>query len=115
MAPSPQWEAVSLNHVLCRKTIIRMLFISVLALVGLAGEEPTCWIRLISCFYFHSGVAGIKLRHLFIPRSDVTGDANQSIAVSAAFSASLLICLCSQHGGFGSYQGSASPSTPLEL
>lgn len=92
-----------------------MVFISVLALVGLAGGEPTCCTRLIGCCCFLSGIAGISFRHFLIPRGDVAGDANWSIAISAAFSASLFICLRSQYGVFDSYQGSASPSTPLEL
>lgn len=92
-----------------------MVFISVLTLVGLAGGDPMCWIRLVTCCCFFSGTADIGFRHFLIPRSDVAGDAIWSDAISAALSASLLICLPSQSGVFVSYQGSASPSTPLDL
>lgn len=95
-------------------TIIWMVFISVLALVGLAGGDPMCWIRLVTCCCFFSGIADISFRHFLIPRSDVAGDAIRSDAISAALSASLLICLPSQSGVFLSYQGSASPSAPLD-
>lgn len=92
-------------------TVTWMLLISALALVGLAGGDPTGCTRLVSCSGFFSGIAGTSL----IPRSDVTDDAVWSTAIPAAFSASFLICLCSQRGVFVSYQSSASPSTPLEL
>lgn len=100
------------DSTMCRvvTTIIWMVFISVLALVGLAGGQPKFWIRLLSCCCFLSGMAGMSFTHFLIPHSDVAGDANQSIVISASFFASLFTCLHSQHGVFGSY-----PSTPLEL
>lgn len=73
------------------------------------------WIRLIRCCGFLYGIAGISFSHFLIPYSGVSVDAKGSTVISAAFSVSLLICVHSHCAVLGSYQGSASPSSPLEL
>lgn len=115
LAPSVQREAVGLNHVLCSNYHHLNDVYLCTGSTWLRWWGACMLDQADKLLLFPFRDCSMSFTHFWIPRSDVAGDANRSIAISAAFSASLLICLHSQRGVCGSYQLSASPSTPLEL